>query len=453
MDDELCNKLGISNILKDLDANKIYIKLNSIQTNNTYDEYCKGISTSNHTNDDIKNLCYKLVWNMINLSTRLNDVNDNDKLSYVLYWLYDEIWKIYKNYKTTNVHDAFYNIVDLVYKINEQLNKYHYVPFTNYDLTEWKKEKYLHDYFKNFNLLKPDVDTNKIVGYCKYILHIINLYESEKENCCFIQDSKLKGFCNHYFNCDPEYNPRDLFNTLKCNNIVSVLAQFGTEKNSIKGDEGYYLWLFDLFTISKPKNQEKKLKTTLSEPSGREAQLKITPSKPPSEEPISQSSSENGSSYVTEPFKEHEVCSDPLTESDSHEPCNKVDVSNPATVENSVDGVPVEANGTMSVINNYTYSFPEPPHFVPTENSDYTSFTSDEDFDVFSGTFFRISSVVLLTLGIVFTCYYYFKQNPVRLNMKRRRRRRRRFKYKNSKRDIPYFYSNDLYDMYNFTYG
>ncbi|SBS90367.1 PIR Superfamily Protein [Plasmodium ovale curtisi] len=218
MDAELITALA-NPIVKKLTAYNIYEQLSLPEDDNIYDLYCKDVNTFDNTYKGIKSLCAKVLRNLTQPPTVIKGLNSEDRCSYFTYWLYDEIWKIIKNDQNHNSHiPTFTKLIDVVYKINRELHIIDCNITVDFNFSEWKKKKYLHDYFKNYNnlLRKDSCNNNECQNYCKYVKYIKTLYEQDKEECCYFYYS-FGDECPEYLKCDESYNPDNILSKLKCN--------------------------------------------------------------------------------------------------------------------------------------------------------------------------------------------------------------------------------------------
>ncbi|CAI7720792.1 PIR protein [Plasmodium vivax] len=199
-------------ILKALPAFKIYDKFNNTGNTSKYNGSCETVSPNLR---EFKNLCTKFLHNIKNLPDYNHDRGNHNMYSkYLYYWIFDEINKIsIANPNKINPSDVnrFLIIGNTWYS-----DLYH-APFIkefNFDFEELKEQKYLYDYFKNFNALNEiTCPHSKSRAYYKYVDFINKLYTKKiQENQCCIGDR----FCDHYFDCDNKYNPKYLFYKLKC---------------------------------------------------------------------------------------------------------------------------------------------------------------------------------------------------------------------------------------------
>ncbi|CAI7721143.1 PIR protein [Plasmodium vivax] len=193
----------LDDLLKGLPSSDKYEKLNKEVSESTHDSDCKVLSN----NGTIKSLCKKFLRNIDELYKLKDNIKDHkDERLYVIYWILDELRR---NAKPNSRHINGTNINDIVYVGNMYYNKTHSnVLFSDYefDLEEAKKEKYLHDYFKNYEKILP-CEIDKCKKYYKYVSYIRNIYY-ELQPICF----ELR--CD-YFLYDSKYDPDDVLSKLK----------------------------------------------------------------------------------------------------------------------------------------------------------------------------------------------------------------------------------------------
>ncbi|VUZ99381.1 PIR protein [Plasmodium vivax] len=206
-------------ILKALPAFKIYDKFNNTGNTSKYNGSCETVSPNIR---EFKNLCTKFLHNIKNLPDYNHDrVNHKIHSKYLYYWIFHEINKIsIANPNKINPSDVnrFLIIGNTWYS-----DLYH-APFIkefNFDFEELKEQKYLYDYFKNFNALNEITcpHSNSRVYY-KYVDFINKFYTKkiQEKQCCIWNFD-----CKPYFDCNDKYNPQYLFYKLKCGPHVDTL--------------------------------------------------------------------------------------------------------------------------------------------------------------------------------------------------------------------------------------
>ncbi|CAG9478297.1 unnamed protein product [Plasmodium vivax] len=151
----------LENLLKDFPSHKNYEKLNrKIYHHTRLANHCNKMNKFNYQDNEMKNLCKQIAWNLRNLSIILYNEQPKVRCSYFNHWIYNEIRKLLvteSNFKTDE--SAVYKLLDLGYDMNGSLqkNKCYYDFYDNYDFDEWKEMKDLHDYFKNYTILKRKI--------------------------------------------------------------------------------------------------------------------------------------------------------------------------------------------------------------------------------------------------------------------------------------------------------
>ncbi|VVA00297.1 PIR protein, partial [Plasmodium vivax] len=210
-------------ILKDLPAHKIYSELNQdFENESRFASHCTKMKTFKKKNDEMKNLCKRIAYNLEKLSGILSENKNDVRCSYFNHWMYNEIWKLVRtepNYKIDK--EAILKLVDIGYDIKKKLSKsscsYEY--YEDREFSEWKEMKNLHDYFKNFDDIKKKIDSDGD-KYKKYLKYISEIYDNYKDECC---DHRLETFefSPIYFKCDEEYHPKKLLALLGRNNATS----------------------------------------------------------------------------------------------------------------------------------------------------------------------------------------------------------------------------------------
>ncbi|SCN12499.1 PIR protein [Plasmodium malariae] len=234
-------------IFKDSKPYNIYKELEDEVKDVTDGQHCtefEGI-TSTHKEKYVT-LCKKV-------SKLLKYVFDKDKLkkskeycSHYKYWVYHEIWKLFKNgQQTDDIHiiDKFNKLQsDLFVKHNKHNCSYGYI-LNDYEELNYKIEKkYLYDYFKNYNTIKSSKQCSNVGGskYRAYLEAIKKLYDVEYNSCCL---SGLTECPDYILTCDDKFDPSKLLSALvskgseRCDGLNGITANFDEEKlNSVITD-------------------------------------------------------------------------------------------------------------------------------------------------------------------------------------------------------------------------
>ncbi|SCA59593.1 VIR protein [Plasmodium vivax] len=216
----------LEDILKDLPAHEIYTELNEkFENEPRLARHCKKMWTFKNNNEEMKNLCKRIAYNLEKLSGILSENKNDVRCSYFNHWMYNEIWKLVgteSNYEIDE--DAILRLADIGHDINKELSRPYcsYKYYENDKFSEWKEMKNLHDYFKNFDHIKKYIesDGDKYKNYSKYIKYISKIYRNYEDECC---DPALetREFSPIYFKCDEEYHPKKLLALLERNNATS----------------------------------------------------------------------------------------------------------------------------------------------------------------------------------------------------------------------------------------
>ncbi|KMZ82436.1 hypothetical protein PVIIG_05838 [Plasmodium vivax India VII] len=286
--------------------------INGLPSSNIYDELSKGASGSEYKgehcdnlkfdNDQMKTICKNMENNIKKLpnNSKMNDLSHRDRCTYLNFWIYDEISKLYKNEDknltditdVAKLIDANINInMDLIKddfkKNNDKLKQQttitdqrakstnstspktpakfvkhyelskHEPCYFNYNCTfpGCREMKHLFEYFKNYDKIKGKFDCVKAKNdkYFKYFKYISFLYNKHKESCC----SWGATVCSDYFlECDEYYDPNKLVSAIEssdtkaCNNIKNSLIANKSEETSIINPEEENNMYIKYFTCS-----------------------------------------------------------------------------------------------------------------------------------------------------------------------------------------------------------
>ncbi|SCO67917.1 VIR protein [Plasmodium vivax] len=188
--------------------------------------YCAKLISLEGNNDSVQTLCAKMVTNLKTLHTK-SDVGDTqkDRCSVLTHWTRYHVMNLFSKDPSSNQNKSLLKeLNDAIFNVNEDIkernNRCQYYLYGNWD--DWKEEKYLHDYFENYDKIneyadKPHGDNRN--NYCKYLSHINDLYKKYIKDCCmcFIRPNLVcEEKCPKYFKCDPKYYPYNLISKLKC---------------------------------------------------------------------------------------------------------------------------------------------------------------------------------------------------------------------------------------------
>ncbi|SBT85708.1 PIR protein [Plasmodium malariae] len=225
----------------------IYKELDNDVEENNYDVYCTAFNNDeDNTEKKHYNLCKKILRNTHILSRYVNTNNFTTLCSHYRYWTYYNIKKILgddtNNDKAKPIINKFKQVRDNIRKISNALYcQYEFNDDIIKKLNDMKEEKYLYDYFQNYDSIKTS-DTCKVVTldkYENYLKYIITLYNERKgeDACCY---GSFLIDCEDYFKCDDEFDPNILFSLTNITGSIYYFkcTDFDEDKISDKTKEG-----------------------------------------------------------------------------------------------------------------------------------------------------------------------------------------------------------------------
>ncbi|KNA00218.1 hypothetical protein PVNG_05386 [Plasmodium vivax North Korean] len=173
--------------------------------------------------------------NICNISKKIstilsNEKNIHDRCSYYNYWALEKLWKISDtnsdsspnpNAKNSLTHCDIAILQKIIRGINcrDDANDKPYYFYFDGTFNEWKSEKYMHDYFKNFDHLRSKlmVGNPENEKYCKYVSAIAPLYKDYLNECCtYFFFGYYWDHCPNFFKCKRDLNPYKLLKELNC---------------------------------------------------------------------------------------------------------------------------------------------------------------------------------------------------------------------------------------------
>ncbi|SBT86825.1 PIR protein [Plasmodium malariae] len=216
-------------------SHHIYKELNNDVQGTSYDSYCSEFSnTGNSNNLESYNLCKKISRNTDILSVYRDTIHFSTLCSHYRYWAYYNINKILANFTDNNNAKAlvkkFLQVRDNITRVfNAYYCQYSFSDDILQELNNMKEEKYLHDYFKNYDIIKTSDSCSRVTPsvYEKYLNYIITLYNKHKNQmeCCI---DSFWTECEDYFKCNEEFDPNKLLSILKsngskkCDNLIKA---------------------------------------------------------------------------------------------------------------------------------------------------------------------------------------------------------------------------------------
>ncbi|KMZ81215.1 hypothetical protein PVIIG_02697 [Plasmodium vivax India VII] len=203
-------------ILNELPAHKIYDEFKKDDKINSYSSFCELKDSFIKNYDNFEDLCKKFAYNLDRILSNQYAGKNMEHCILLKYWIYDELKK-YIDGDKINVLPLTEKLKKLQYNIKDEKS----VIFDCYDdyndyKNDWEAEKYLSEYFINFHEIKKKNNpiTKEKDKYIKYVEYIKKIYDEKKnkEHCC---DLEYRHLYDHYFDCNPEYNPDNLLLKLK----------------------------------------------------------------------------------------------------------------------------------------------------------------------------------------------------------------------------------------------
>ncbi|KAI4833623.1 PIR protein [Plasmodium brasilianum] len=215
-----------------------YNLYNKFDNNVEGDKYKDSCSAFEEKGDSSKNEGYELCRKIARNSDHLPEYSDTDKFtihcSHYRYWAYQNIKKFLEN-NLGNDNGASY--ISKFMKARDSINQAYNSFYCQYDLRndnatdvlkDRLEEKYLYDYFRNYDSIKSYKTCNilEFIKYKEYLEHIDKLYKKYKNEkyCC--EDSWYS--CPNYFNCYEGFDPTKLLSVLNskgkknCDNLKSL---------------------------------------------------------------------------------------------------------------------------------------------------------------------------------------------------------------------------------------
>ncbi|KMZ79566.1 hypothetical protein PVIIG_00840 [Plasmodium vivax India VII] len=208
----------LDKILEKLPAYQKYEELNNVVSGKGYDDICKDFVINT---EDVKTLCKKFLKNIDSLVPDKSIKEYTSKYFYLSHWIVDELGKIFTN---NSENGARQTIDKIIYEGNirhsKKNNKIYFLYNSDFDFKVAKEEKYLHDYFINYdNIVSCKEKTCK--DYAEFVEYIKTIYYEHKEDCL--------GWPCDYFIHDPKYDPDDL--------LLKLNGKFPT-RGSTRNNEG-----------------------------------------------------------------------------------------------------------------------------------------------------------------------------------------------------------------------
>ncbi|KMZ79452.1 variable surface protein Vir12 [Plasmodium vivax India VII] len=200
--------------LQDLKLNNIYETFFVKNKTSQFDSLCSTLSSYEQKYAGVKELCSKLVLFSEKIAEHQNATERSNYCTYLPYWLYGEVGKIYKEKPSENFGKIPF-VKDLIKareETNKKISKSKCISYLdeNVSLDELINRKISYIYLKKYDEIKQNVNANtkdKCNSYVTYLNYIDSLYKKYKNSDC-----KALFFTPIYADCSysAKYDPKDL---------------------------------------------------------------------------------------------------------------------------------------------------------------------------------------------------------------------------------------------------
>ncbi|KMZ98477.1 variable surface protein Vir12g [Plasmodium vivax North Korean] len=200
--------------LQDLKLNNIYETFFVKNKTSKFDSLCSTLSSHEKKYAGVKELCSKLVLFSEKIAEHKNATERINYCSYLPYWLYGEVGKIYKE-KPSELFGKIPFVKDLIKaweEANKKIPQFKCIPYFDerVNLDELINRKISYIYLKKYDEIKRNVNANtkdKCNSYVTYLNYIDSLYKKYKKSDC-----NALFFTPNYADCSysAKYDPKDL---------------------------------------------------------------------------------------------------------------------------------------------------------------------------------------------------------------------------------------------------
>ncbi|SBS96017.1 PIR Superfamily Protein [Plasmodium malariae] len=252
-------------ILKESFPYKLYEELNKQVENVTDGQYCSEFENLKQDyKDKSVELCNKVTQLLDFVVKKKKSKEFKDYCSHYKYWVYQEIRKLFNERSSNNdIAEVIKKFIKLQTTIFSNHQKYGCsFGFGTKDFIELNykiEEKYLYDYFKNYNTIKSSDTCSKVNNdkYKKYLKSIVKVYNDLKEYCCLSENWD----CSHYFlSCKDEFDPSKLLSALgseekgNCDGLKTITAVFNDKKSDSEAFSSDFLKSLNYGACYSPNN-------------------------------------------------------------------------------------------------------------------------------------------------------------------------------------------------------
>ncbi|SCA81793.1 VIR protein [Plasmodium vivax] len=179
---------------------------------------CNELKIQGKVDEKSKELCNTLIYFLKKIAGMKDKQEGAKRCSYLPYWLYDEIERLYKYDYLKNVDKIgiVKDVIAAVNKVNDTKIKDNKCTL-KYDnkasLDELIKRKISYIYFKKYNDIKSSIkpqNKDECSKYFTYLTNMKSLYDKLKNDHCKPSFWPFSSAVPDYFNCTPSFDPKDL---------------------------------------------------------------------------------------------------------------------------------------------------------------------------------------------------------------------------------------------------
>ncbi|KNA00231.1 hypothetical protein PVNG_05399 [Plasmodium vivax North Korean] len=199
-------------ILNELPVNKIYEEFKKVNGTNKYSNICTLEKPLKDNYKDFGEICEHFAYNLDRILSNEYNEKKIERCILLKYWIYDKLKNKYGTDNKIKVLPLTEQLKKLQYNIKDEKS----VKFDCYDdyndyMSKWEVERDLFEYFINFDEIKKrdNLASEEDKKYIQYVQYIKTLYDEkiDKEHCC---DLDYRHLYDHYFDCNPKYDPNHL---------------------------------------------------------------------------------------------------------------------------------------------------------------------------------------------------------------------------------------------------
>ncbi|SCA81916.1 VIR protein [Plasmodium vivax] len=183
---------------------------------------CNELKINGKVDEQSKELCNNLIHFLKKIAGLKDKQESAKRCSYVPYWLYDEIERLYKYQYTNNVDKIgiVKDVITAVNKVNDKIkeNKCTLKYDNKASLDELIKRKISYIYFKKYNDIKGSIkpqNKDECSKYFTYLTNMKSLYDKLKSDHCKPSFWPFSSSVPDYFNCTQSFDPKDLLSKVK----------------------------------------------------------------------------------------------------------------------------------------------------------------------------------------------------------------------------------------------